>query len=162
MIRFFDSAVTYPTVDDGLKNWIAKYQRPPVVNFDERTIGDMFGSSKLGIVLFNGADSSVHLDAFTEAAKAYSETDGQSLIFTEIKSSNEHLKNFADYIKINHEKSPLVMINASGQEKFVFKGELTKENILDFISNYESFKVGITDQVEYEGEAEATPTEEEL
>lgn len=70
--------------------------------FDERTIGDIFSSKKLGAVLFNGANSDELLAAFTEAAKEYSATDAKPLIFTLIDSKNEHLDNFAQYIKINH------------------------------------------------------------
>ena len=80
------------------------------------------------------------------------------MIFTEIAGSNEHLQNFADYIKISHEKSPVVMINSKEQKKYVFKGEVGKESLLDFIQNFESFESGLTDQVTYEDEATATPT----
>lgn len=109
-----------------MKTWIAKNERPLVVPFDERTIGDVFGQAKLGIVLFNGADSNVLLNFFQEAAKDYSNTDGAPIIFTEISSANEHLANFADYIKVNDKKSPIVMIKAEAQQKFVMRSEVTK------------------------------------
>lgn len=82
MIRNFDEVITYSSFDEGLSVWINKNQRPVVVPFDERTISDIFGSRKLGAVLFNSENNNVLLDAFTGAAKAYSETDGASLIFT--------------------------------------------------------------------------------
>ena len=63
LVRSFDASVTYPSLDDGLKNWIGHNERPYVVPFDERTIEGMFGSGKAGVVLFNGADSSVLTDA---------------------------------------------------------------------------------------------------
>lgn len=129
---------------------MSKNQRPTVVPFDERTIGDIFGQSKLGIVLFNGQDSNVILDVFTEAAKEYAATDGQPLIWTELKAGNEHLDNFSDYIKIKRDRSPLVMVNPGAQEKFVFKGELTKDSILDFVANYENYKMPLTEEVAYD------------
>ena len=50
------------------------------------------------------------------------------------------------------------MINSKEQKKYVFKGEVAKENLLDFLQNYESFESGLTDQVTYdEEEAPATP-----
>lgn len=69
----------------------------------------MFGSSKKGIVLFNGADDSALLGAFKEAAVEYSSTDGEALIFTEINSKSEHLENFANYIKIDHKANPIII-----------------------------------------------------
>lgn len=48
-----------------MKNWIQKYDRPPVVPFDERTIGEMFASAKKGVVLFNGDSSKDLLNALT-------------------------------------------------------------------------------------------------
>lgn len=88
MIRSFDASVTYAGIDGGLKKWITNNERPLVVPFDERTIGDVFGSGKTGIVLFNGADSNVLLNFFQEAAKEYSNTDGAPVIFTDIGSTN--------------------------------------------------------------------------
>ena len=162
MLRSFDSSVTYDALDDGLKNWLAKNQRPVVVPFDERTIGDIFGNQQMGIALFNAENSNVWLDAFTEAAKEYQNTDGQPLIWTELRAGNEHLDNFSGYIKIQKDKSPLVIVNPGAQEKFVFKGELTSESILDFVANYRDYKYGLTDEVSYDVEEEAQPVEGEL
>ena len=82
LIRSFDAAVTYPNLDDGLKNWIGHNERPFVVPFDERTIEGMFGNGKVGVVLFNGGDSAVLTDALLETSKDYAQTDGKPLIFT--------------------------------------------------------------------------------
>lgn len=69
IIRDFDGRLTYETVDEGLKNWITKNQRPLVVPFDERTISDVFSSKKIAAVLFNADDSKDLLETFTTAAK---------------------------------------------------------------------------------------------
>ncbi len=37
------------------------------------------------------------------------------------------------------------MLNAGDKKKFVFKGEITKENVLDFLENYKNFEYGLTD-----------------
>ena len=136
LVRSFDACVTYTGIDDGLQAWISRNERSIVVPFDERTIQDVFGQAKTALVLFNGANSNVLLTSFQEAAQQYSSTDGPAMIFTEINAENEHLANFADYIKIKHEKSPVVLIKAKDQVKYVMKGEATTENILAFISNY--------------------------
>lgn len=69
IVRDFDGRLTYETVDEGLKNWITKNQRPLVVPFDERTISDVFSSKKIAAVLFNADDSKDLLETFTTAAK---------------------------------------------------------------------------------------------
>lgn len=71
MIRSFGEPVTYASIDDNIKSWISKHERPPIVPFDERTIGDMFGSGKKGLVLFNADSSDELLQAFTDAATSY-------------------------------------------------------------------------------------------
>lgn len=45
--------------------WIWKNQRPLVVPFDERTIGDIFGSSQIGFALFNHEDQAALTQTFT-------------------------------------------------------------------------------------------------
>ena len=147
MIRNFDAAVTYNAIDDGLKAWVAKNQRPLVVPFDERTIGDMFGQQKKGLVLFNGQNNNVWIEAFTAAAQEYASTDGEALVFTEINDKSEHLDNFANYIKIDHKTNPVVVIEAGSQAKYVMNTEVTKENIIAFLADHQNFKYGITDEV---------------
>lgn len=150
IIRNFAEPATYTAIDDGLKSWVAKNQRPLVVPFDERTIGEMFGSSKKGVVLFNGANDETLITALKEAAQAYSETDGEPLIFTEITDKSEHLENFANYIKINYRTNPVILVEAAAQTKYVLKSEVTKDNLVEFLKNYQDFKYGLTDEVKVE------------
>lgn len=159
MVRNFDATVTYNSLDDGLKSWVSKNQRPLVVPFDERTIGDIFGSSKKGAVLFNGENNNVILEAFTEAAKEYASTDGENLIFTEINDKSEHLENFANYIKIDHKANPIIVVEAESQSKFVMNAEITKENVVSFFANHESFKFGLTDEVKAAAKEEVAEDE---
>lgn len=109
--------------------------------------------------MFNSEGNNVLVEAFNEAAKSYSETDGESIIFTEIPQGNEHIENFANYIKIDHKATPVVMIQAGDQIKYVMKGEVTKDSIISFLENYTDFKYGITDEVKAE---EAAAEEGEL
>lgn len=69
VIRSFDTPVTRRGIDGDLKAWLQKHDRPLVVTFDDRTIGEMFSAGKRGIVLFNGDSNNVLLDAFTQASK---------------------------------------------------------------------------------------------
>lgn len=148
IIRSFDQPTTYGHIDEGIKKWISKNERPPVVPFDERTIGDMFSSGKKGVVFFNGDSNEEILNAFTQAAKDYN--GDEALIFTEVSSKNEHLDNFANYIKLDRKAFPIVVIEAKAQNKFVMKGSPSKDNILAFLADHKSHKYGITDEVKSE------------
>lgn len=159
MIRNFDSSISYPTIDDGLKAWVTLNQRAVVVDFDERTIGEMFGSAKKGVVLFNGESDAELLSAFTEAAKEYSSSDSDALVFTQITKKSEHLENFANYIKVDHKVHRVILVDASAQQKYVMQGEVSKENLIEFFSNHADFKFGLTDEVKSEDKGQA---EEEL
>lgn len=53
IFRPWDSVATYELVDQKLESWIRQNERPIVVPFDDRTIGEMFSKSKPGICLFN-------------------------------------------------------------------------------------------------------------
>lgn len=55
------------------------------------------------------------------------------------------MDNFANYIKINRKTNPVVLVDAGSQNKYVLMKEATKENILEFLSNFEDFKYGLTD-----------------
>ena len=58
------------------------------MEFDERTINDIFSSRKLGCTFFNGANSNEMVEAFNAAAEEYGNSDGEPLIFTSIKADN--------------------------------------------------------------------------
>lgn len=69
ILRNFAESVSYNAIDDGLAAWVSKNQRPTIVNFDDRTIGEIFGEQKLGFILFNSEGNNILLNDFTEAAK---------------------------------------------------------------------------------------------
>ena len=119
----------------------------------------MFGSAKKGVVLFNGESDAELLSAFTEAAKEYSSSDSDALVFTQITKKSEHLENFANYIKVDHKVHRVILVDASAQQKYVMQGEVSKENLIEFFSNHADFKFGLTDEVKSEDKGQA---EEEL
>ena len=70
---------------EGLKEWIAKYERPVVYAFDDRTIGNIFGDRGVGVVLFESSEAGEALSqAFQDAATEIRINRGQNLIFTTI------------------------------------------------------------------------------
>lgn len=160
IIRPFDEVATYEQADQGLESWIRQNERPTVVPFDDRTIGEIFSKAKPGICLFNKDGSNVLLDAFTESAKAV-KGSGKQLIFTHIDPTSEHIGPFADYIKIDSTNMPIVLIEGKIKSKFVLvknPADLTAEDITNFVeqwSNGEAKKYGMTDEVKVEAAAEA-------
>lgn len=119
----------------------------------------MFSSGKKGVVFFNGDSNEEILNAFTSAAKDYDGEEG--LIFTEVSPKNEHLDNFANYIKLDRKAFPIVVIEAKAQNKFVMKSSPTKDNILAFLADHQNHKYGITDEVKSEKAAEEETVAEE-
>lgn len=51
-------------------------------------------------------------------------------------------------------------MDAGNKKKYVYLGEMTKENILGFLNNYSENEYGLSDEVKYEDDG--APTEEEL
>lgn len=48
------------------------------------------------------------------------------------------------------------MLNAGDKKKYVFEGDVSKENVLEFLENFKSFEYGLTDEVKYEEKAVPT------
>jgi len=117
--------------------WVNKYSRPLVVDFDDRTIGAIFRSSRSAIVLFNTDKSEELKDVLTSAAKN-SEAD---FVFTEIIPSNDHFTKFADYIKVKVDKPKVVAILASDRKKAIYSKTLeglTAESLSEFLTSLQN------------------------
>lgn len=71
-------------MDENIAAWLALYERPVVVDFDERTIGDIFSNAQRGILLFNAAGSDSLLAAFSDAATQWKITRGKTALFSHI------------------------------------------------------------------------------
>ena len=71
-----------------MKHWIARYERPNVYPFDDRTIGDIFGERGVGVILFQSPQAGEALNqAFSDAAEEVRVNQGKTLIFTSIEVS---------------------------------------------------------------------------
>jgi hypothetical protein len=53
IIRNFGKVMTLKGLTDKFSNWVNKHSRPLVLEFDDRTIKDIFQKQKDAIVLFN-------------------------------------------------------------------------------------------------------------
>lgn len=76
--------MTYERVDEKIKDWISSNERPPVVDFDDRTIGDIFSNKKSGVLLFDAAGEEALVNAFSNAANEWRQNHGTDLLFSHI------------------------------------------------------------------------------
>lgn len=134
--------------------------RPVVYPFDDRTIGDVFHQRSKGVILFqSGIAGAVLTEAFKDAAEEWKVNRGKQLIFTDIPVEAEHYGGLANYIKIDFNKSPIVIIDGAARTKNVLSGnpkEITSEQIVSFLESVESGSAkqyGLDEEVKVEEEA---------
>lgn len=123
-----------------MKEWIAKYERPTVYPFDDRTIGNIFGDRGTGVILFQSSTAGEALtEAFNDAATEIRVNRGQPLIFTDIPTTGEHYAGLANYIKIQADKSPIVIVDGGKRAKHVLFGspaDITSQQIIEFVEKF--------------------------
>jgi hypothetical protein len=71
LLRSFADDLTYPSFDEEVFYWIAKYDRPDVVPFDSRSMTSVFKEGRTGILFFIEEDYKNKIELFTEAAKQW-------------------------------------------------------------------------------------------
>ena len=77
--------VTPASDAESIKEWIAKYERPTVYPFDDRTIGQIFGERAVGVILFQQNEAGeVLADSFNNAAHESRIERLKNYIFTDI------------------------------------------------------------------------------
>ena len=80
IIRGFGGLLTFRGVGDNFSSWIAKHSRPLVLDFDERTIKDIFQKQKSAVIIFN-KENSAELKSTLSEASSTSEAD---VLFVEL------------------------------------------------------------------------------
>jgi len=63
--------LTFQGVGDRFANWVQKHSRPLVLDFDDRSIKDIFQKQKSAVVLFNKDNSEELRNELSEASAAY-------------------------------------------------------------------------------------------
>ena len=77
--------VTPAGTAETIKEWVAKYDRPTVYNFDDRTISSIFGDQGVGFILFQQSGAGgVLTAAFELAAYDIKHERSKPFIFTQI------------------------------------------------------------------------------
>ena len=156
MIRPFGEAVS-TSEHSNLQNWISLHDRPVVYAFDDRTIGEVFHRGNQAIILFQSASAGEVLNqAFKDAAEEWRVNRGNTLIFTDIPVSAEHYGGLANYIKIDFNKSPIVVIDGANRSKNVLSAnpnELDSAQIIAFLEEVQggnAKKYGLDEEVKVE------------
>lgn len=140
IIRKFGGLLTFKGIGDRFASWVAKHSRPQLLEFDERTIKDIFQKQKSAVILFNKDNSEDLKKRFSEASGA-SEAD---VVFVELTPENEHYERFAEFIKLDVNSARLVALKSSEQKKSIFAGDLagsTVDSIKEFAANLDSGKL---------------------
>jgi protein disulfide-isomerase A1 len=127
---------------DKLKSFIDAHSSPTVMKFDEKSAQHIFGKSQPALFLYRDKNSeqTAHLDTlFTSAAKKLKGRI-QSVI-TDIKEGLE--SRLAEYIGVTSKDLPTVRIadTRSDLSKFNMEGDITEENVLKFVEQWESGKL---------------------
>jgi len=129
-------------VDEDIKQWIGKNERPTVYPFNERTISEIFSESASAIILFQSPVNGEALnEAFAEAANQWRVVAGKNFIFTDIPPTGQHYGGLAEYIKIDVARSPIVFLDGGKRSKHILAVTapfLTAEKIIAFAESIES------------------------
>jgi len=131
IIRKWGKVLTFKGLTDKFTSWVSKHSRPQVLDFDERTIKDIFQKQKNAIVVFNQDKSEALTKIMNDASNDY---EGDA-IFVEVTPDNEHYSRFAEFIKLDAKSPRLIALKSSEQKKAIFGkdiSELTVEGLKDF------------------------------
>jgi protein disulfide-isomerase A1 len=123
---------------EALSSWIAAHSSPLIMKFDEKCAQLVFGKNQPGIFLYRDANSenTKQLDEIisTVAQKVKGKLQ---VIITDIKEGLE--TRLAEYIGVTAADLPTVRIHDTRKDlkKFTMDGEITVENILKFVEDWE-------------------------
>ena len=134
--------LTKDLTESNIEAFIKKNATPLVMPFDQKTAQLIFGSNQPGLVLYRSKD-----DAKTAALDAIMgevavEVKGKlQVVATDIKEGFE--ARLAEFIGVKKEDLPTVRISdtRSDMKKYNMEGEITKENVLDFVKKWEEGKL---------------------
>jgi len=126
---------------EKLKSFIDSHSSPTVMKFDEKSAQHIFGKNQPALFLYRdkNSENTAHLDTvFTAVAKKLKGRI-QSVI-TDIKEGLE--SRLAEYIGVTSKDLPTVRIadTRSDLTKFNMEGDITEENVLKFVQEWESGK----------------------
>ena len=110
-----------------------------VIPFGETAVNAIFKDKKQSVILFTDSDTGAQ-DIFTAAA----EKNAEDRIYTIVDrtSNSDHFKRFAEYLGVNVDATPVLVVLQEAKNKFVAEAEdLTEEGIEAFIARVEAGQV---------------------
>lgn len=134
----FTSEITF----EALKAFIAKNSSPLLMKFDEKCAQLVFGKSTPGLFLYRDANSenSAELERIFSAVASH--TQGRiQVVVTGITEGLE--TRLAEYIGVTSADLPTVRIHDTRVDlkKYNMNGDITEENVLNFVSEWEQGKL---------------------
>jgi len=127
---------------EALTNWIVAHSSPLIMKFDEKCAQLIFGKNQPGLFLYRDANSekTKELDAIvsTVAEKVKGKLQ---IIITDIKEGLE--TRLAEYVGVTAADLPTVRIHDTRKDlkKFNMEGEISVENVLKFVEDWEQGKL---------------------
>jgi protein disulfide-isomerase A1 len=112
-----------------------------IVPFDNSAIDAIFQQKKSALFLFLG-DEAAEADAH-EALKAYDETSPDLVLTLSTKNDGHGLfERLAEYLGVNTDQTPAVLLLKDGSEKYRFEGEaVTAEELISFVGKVNSGEI---------------------
>jgi len=134
--------LTEAITEENLKEFTSKHGSPLVMKFDEKCAQLIFGKSTPGIFLYrdNNSENTEALDKIFSSLG--SKLKGKlQVVVTDIKEGLE--TRLAEYIGITAGDLPTVRIHdtRSDLKKFTLEGEITEQNVLKFVDQWENGKL---------------------
>ena len=154
----FGAVATFKGVGENFAAWVSKHSRPLVLDFDERTIKDVFQKQKSAVIIFNKENDDGLKATLSEASSTF---EGD-LLFVELTPENEHYERFAEFIKLDVNRARLIALKSSEQKKVVYDGEVTGITAADILNFAESLENGSANFIGLQdGESDEAPADEE-
>lgn len=129
---------------DNLNTFIDQNSFPLVMPFNDRAIEKVFQKGNPTLFLFASEN-----EASTEAEKLFAEAakelKGNQVIFSITKPNDGfgHFQRLADYVGVNTAQAPQMMLIHTTQDvnKYKFEAGITKENITNFVNDFNNGKL---------------------
>jgi len=126
----------------ALRKLIISNSLPLLMSFDEKSADFIFGKSVPGLFLYRDKNSEKSSEYESMMKSAANQLRGRiQFVISDIKEDLE--SRLAEYIGVSASDLPTVRIHDTRTDlrKFTMEGEITQENILNFVDNWENGKL---------------------
>lgn len=128
--------------EKDLEDFYKKYSMPRILKLNDKTIGLVF-SEKFPAVMLFVKDDDKKMDEYDKIMRqVYDKVDGK--VKTVLTSPNDgQSRRVAEYLGAKEANYPLVMLvdTRTKMKKYLMEGEITSENILKFVDDWDQVKL---------------------